>query len=268
MEETLRKILKATILIGILIFGIYQTLGANNKGPFTDAFSLANKFKFDIYEDSKTINKFPNQINHRFLALSNSGFSSSLCWLNEEEAGKTEAKAVKPPLNWGRVAGEIAVGGLSGYIAGLGFAYLAYLASGKDWRDEDAWVAAGYGGIIGLSIGSALGVCFIGTRGNETGSFIATLLGSIIGLAGPMLIFPRDWLDRIPGILILASSPVGATIAFNMSRRYKTNPGTSDALVGLRKGKLMINFPAVSLQPSSYAEGIFNLRAGLAAWEF
>ncbi|MBN2198388.1 MAG: hypothetical protein JW747_00900 [Candidatus Aminicenantes bacterium] len=266
MKESMKQILKATILIGILICGIYQTLEAKQEAPFTGDFSLANKFKVDIYEGSSPIKLFPNRNNHRLLALSNSGFSSSLFWLNEEGAGKTKAKVERPPLNWGRVAGEIAVGGLSGYIAGFGFASLAYLASGKE--GGDAWVAAGYSALIGLSIGSALGVYFIGTRGKETGSFIATLLGSIIGFAGPMLIFPRDRLDRVSVVFILASSSVGATIAFNMSRRYKTNPALSEALVGFRDGKLTINFPAVSLQPSSYAKGIFNFRASLAAVEF
>jgi hypothetical protein len=82
--------------------------------------------------------------------------------------------------------------GIVGAIAG------AYIY----WEDDNVWVI-----LVGWAIGSSVGVYLVGNVEDETGLFLATLAGSILGTP-----------------FLLVGSPISATIGFNMTRRYKSPP--------------------------------------------
>jgi len=71
--------------------------------------------------------------------------------------------------------------------------------------------------IIGLSLGSAVGVSLVGNIGDAKGSFPATLGGSFIGLLVGIATLTSGSGDWWP---LLAGPPIGATIGFNMTRGY------------------------------------------------
>lgn len=95
----------------------------------------------------------------------------------------------KPPLNAGRIIAEFMASGL-GILAGVVvFWILESIIGFPDWAQLLLLF------IIILPSG-ATPVYLVGTTGNETGSYLATLAGSLF-------------------------APIGAVIGFNITRRYK-----------------------------------------------
>ena len=109
--------------------------------------------------------------------------------LNLPDVVEKEHSDRKPPLRGGRVASELLIGTIGGFLGFLGGGIIGLFA-GISCEDE------GYGSceitddfsiytfLIGTSLGSMGGVYLIGSKGNETGSPWATLGGSILGVLG------------------------------------------------------------------------------------
>ncbi len=93
------------------------------------------------------------------------------------------------------------------------------------------------GALIGYTLGSATGVYLVGNIGDGTGSFLATLGGSILGVLGY-------------GV----GSPIGAAIGFNLTRRYKSPPASGNALINFRDGQIGLAVPTIYSQPNSFGE--------------
>jgi hypothetical protein len=126
----------------------------------------------------------------------------------------------KPPLNVGRVIAEILVGSILGGVIGTLFPGGLTLL----WLN-----------FLSGFVGGSAGIYFVGTRGNQTGSFLATWIGGILGILGAVTvstvvgfasrILLRSALQRSleSVVIIIVFLPVlGATIGFNMTRRYKS----------------------------------------------
>lgn len=96
----------------------------------------------------------------------------------------------KPPLSAGRVIGEFIASGLGIFAAWVVFGILGTFFGLSDSARFLLFVTI-------LLPSAATPVYLVGTRGNETGSYLATLAGSIF-------------------------APIGAVIGFNMTRRYKS----------------------------------------------
>ena len=143
---------------------------------------------------------------------------------------------LKPPRSMGRIAGEILAGAatayalvyLSLYVVGYG---AKFAGLGKGCMDGLAVL-----GIAGMVLppvyvlGCAIGVYFVGSRGSQTGSFLATLGGVFLGLPVMALLFfyikaAEDMMLGIEKIvlwpLVFLAAPIMATIGFNLTRRYK-----------------------------------------------
>jgi hypothetical protein len=151
---------------------------------------------------------------------------------------------------------DMGTGCIAGCIGGgaLGF---AGLMGGMIIGAEEGCYELGCGmgeGLIGLTIGhtlgSAIGVYLVGNIGNETGSFLATLGGSILGgglgltfvfLSGELLPFP-----------LLVCPPIGATIGFNLTRRYKSPPTSETALINVRDSQISLVVPTPYSQPDCF----------------
>ena len=164
--------------------------------------------------------------------------------INVEEAKQDHQK---PPRNLGRIACEILAGTATELAVALPVAYLI----GRADRFQGC-----FGGIVALGfilfivppvcgLACTFGVYLVGTRGNQTGSFLATLgcgfLGGIVMLvmlyvslilsivltldSSNVLVYGIEmivqWGFRALTLLI---PPIMATLGFNLTRRYKNTP--------------------------------------------
>ena len=167
------------------------------------------------------------------------------------------AGAEKPPLNNGRITGEILAGGTGAFALG---ALGGYIGLELDWGEDLDFLfpeSSAIGIFAGCTLGSAVGVYIVGNIGNETGSFLATLGGSIVGMLaglGSGLLDEED----LSIFTILAGPHVFATIAFNMTRRYDSPPKLATALINFKDGQMSFAAPCMQLQfarlPSGHIE--------------
>lgn len=125
------------------------------------------------------------------------------------------------------------------------------------------------GASIGYPIGSALGVYIVGDTGDETGSFVATLCGSLLGAS---LSYAAILLRILPSPLsyvsFFAVPPICACIGFNMTRRYKSSPSFGTALLNFRGGQMTLGIPRVYFQPDTFGRRALNLNVYLVSVEF
>jgi len=128
----------------------------------------------------------------------------------------------KPPLRVGNIAREILSGGACGLVGGmLGGGAGAFIET-KVFGNSGEFAGLGgaiIGGGFGIILGSTTGVCVIGTTREGTGSFWVTLLGSFVGF----LATSSNVAERGPALLFLGT-PIGGTIGFNLTRRYRHVP--------------------------------------------
>lgn len=146
------------------------------------------------------------------------------------------AQEQRPPLNPGRVTGEIFAGayaGIGGFFIGRevgeGIADLVRV------RNEDRRRRIGaVTGYVTAGFATAGMVYAIGNIGDETGDFNATALGTSVGFGAALVIArvtmgPNDGTERKMGnaarwvtINALAMLPaIGATVGFNSTRRNR-----------------------------------------------
>jgi hypothetical protein len=151
-------------------------------------------------------------------------------------AAPLEAQRARPPLNVGRVSGEL----VAGTYAGIG-GFLVGRFAGERMADllgveREATLRA-----VGLTSGALVGglatagtVYGIGSIGDETGAFSSTYLGTGVGVVAGwalsrVLLGPQERPDagmstaaRWAAANVIALLPsIGATVGFNSSRRYR-----------------------------------------------
>jgi hypothetical protein len=127
-----------------------------------------------------------------------------------------------PPLSGARVAGELLAGGALGIIVGgIGGAALGA-------RISKSFEGGLLSGMAGMTLLAPVGVYLAGNSGDETGSFGAALGGSALGLVaglGAVALASggggNAGVEVLAGVLFLAAPTIGATIGFNLSRKYK-----------------------------------------------
>lgn len=160
-----------------------------------------------------------------------------------------------PPLNMGRIAGEILGGAFGGAV-------VAYGLLNREGTKEDALGAAS-AIIMGSTIGSVLGVYLVGNLGNETGSLGKTVQGSILGLLGSMgllILIPISDNDRFLAIanplFLVMSQSIAATVGFNTGRRYKTpSAAVETGLINLNDGQMSLASPLIYMRPNPFITG-------------
>ena len=141
-----------------------------------------------------------------------------------------------PPLEPARIVGEALAGayaGIGGYFLGSwvagGIGDLLNEAS-EGTKDQITLV----GGVLGAGVGTAVSVAAIGNIGNQTGSFPVALAGTGAGVALGLLLnqiiygharLPSEgessrirWVEASLEAMLPS---IGATIAFNSTRRFK-----------------------------------------------
>ena len=189
---------------------------------------------------------------HRFLSLAFPDLSVENYLFEDNSIENLERSSEMPPP---RIVEEILGGVLGGAIVGVVGAGVGYLigAASKEGDSEDWNVlpAEGLGMAIGAGagyvLGSAVGVYQVGDNEKETGNSGAALLGSIAGsfLGG----FLTMNLGPVGGVAALLGSPIGATVGFNMTRRYKPPPPSEDGFINFKDGRMYLATPKIYLQP-------------------
>ena len=186
---------------------------------------------------------------------------------------RKEQSREKPLLSKKRIFREIlaggglgVAGGLAGGLAGLGIGYLLR-------PDEEEYIGpiVGFflGASIGYPIGSALGVYLIGDNADETGSFVATLCGSLLGTSLTCAaILLRILPSPLSYMFFFAVPPICACIGFNMTRRYKSPPASGSALLNFREGQMTLGIPTVYFQPDTFGRRAINLNVSFMNVEF
>lgn len=160
----------------------------------------------------------------------------------------------RPPLSAGRIAGEIIAGGAGG-VCGIAVGG-SILSLGQLDLDEFVPVLIGIG--IVYIAGSAYGVYEVGNIGDETGSFSAAFGGGFLGMGVGIASFCLfAYMENPIAIMVgfsvlLAAPPIGATIGFNKTRRYKSPPET--ALIDFKDGQMRLAVPTMYSQPNSFGE--------------
>ena len=153
---------------------------------------------------------------------------------------------VKPPLRSGRVIGEILAGTGVGIVGGITGYGLGRIIAGEPEYGDDIGVYLVYLGMasVGYFLGVPAGVYLVGNNGNETGSFGAAFFGNLL------------------------FGPIGATIGFNMTRRYKLPPVYENALINFSDGQMSLAVPTISFDSDRYARGSFTQRVDLVKMGF
>lgn len=143
------------------------------------------------------------------------------------EEGESKRREV-PPLEIERIFGEILVGAALGAGGGCSLGFLCTISGGMWGCIVPIFVSA--------LIGSSLGIYLIGSIGNQTGSYWATLGGSVLGMVGGLLLNDDSIYVSWVGIV------VGGVIGFNLTRRYKSSACSGKSLINFKDGKMSLGF--------------------------
>lgn len=145
----------------------------------------------------------------------------------------------RPAFDVKRAAGETITGMGAGLLAGgLGAAVFGFLGDESDGYDQDRG-ATGF--LVGCTLGSAMGVYFSGNSPSETGNLMVTLGCSVLAA----LVSQATGTEGRSLVLC----PVGATIGFNVTRRYRSLPPPSqNGLINIKEGRVCIGVPSAGLR--------------------
>jgi len=183
------------------------------------------------------------------------------------------AEGKTPQLSMKRIAGEMVAGWLGGSVGSyVSFSAMNRYAKlvGTDHECADSWQPSSaptlgfveceydvrklrsfWGWVWGIE-GTATSVYAIGTIGNETGSLGWTRGGAILGyIAGTIAgLSPGADMDNAYELIPIMACPViGATIAFNLTRRYKTPSQSGTALINIKNGQVSLSSPSIYVRP-------------------
>ena len=148
-----------------------------------------------------------------------------------------------PPVEGGRIAGEIAIGsfvGAGGAVAGALIA--ARLGSDSCSGNDDAcqWTVILLGAMPGVTLGAATGAWIVSRGRGQTSSYIAGLGGAAVGALGAYGSW-RLTADPVLRVATFIVAPaVGAAVGVTLSREYRevvieprVTASSDHALVGI-----------------------------------
>ncbi len=174
------------------------------------------------------------------------------------EASAAFSEKGKPPLRPGRMIGQVIIGGAVGGFIGMG-GVMAGVITERIVNGPCSGDWCGLGGALlgfaaGYTFGSALGVKIIGSRGNETGSFGAGIIGAVAGFWFWYFAFAGNSEDAWLANFWLWP-PVGATLFFNATRRYKKTSPPNHALLNFNENHFQFGVPSIVVRPIHSVNG-------------
>jgi uncharacterized protein YqgC (DUF456 family) len=166
----------------------------------------------------------------------------------------------KPPLDSARVIGEF----LAGIAGGAALGYLGYWAT---YQKQSGWgpnLSGAPALIVGVTLGTSIGVWAIGSIGNQTGSIGGAMIGTLLGIACSLPLYIGGGDDGPMATAIFAE--IGAVALFNGTRRYKAGRSMA-ALINYQDGKPSFNIPRISISPSHLCPGTARFSVDLVSIE-
>jgi hypothetical protein len=135
----------------------------------------------------------------------------------------------RPRLDGLRITGELFAGSATGFVGLLVAGWTGFAINQELDPCGGSFCNVG-GGIIGAEIGlvtaAPIGVYLVGSAGDQTGSFAATMLGSFAGgAAGTAIVLTgmatrQDVVIGLGAGVAIAAPLIGSVIGFNFTRRY------------------------------------------------
>jgi hypothetical protein len=153
-----------------------------------------------------------------------------------------------PPVSGGRIVGELFAGAGAAVVGAILGAGTAVAASGESGWDRLDYALAG--GVVGVALAPPVGVYLVGTAGDETGSFAATFAGSLVGGGlGFLMAVAIGGNDDSYLVSLIACPAIGATIAFNLTRKVEEPETPTSAVLSSVNGNLKLGIPSLRIQP-------------------
>jgi hypothetical protein len=249
----LKKLSKLS-LIFLLLFPVFATGKTFYVENISKIVNYENNLKLGNKKDASTIN---NVLYTEIIGYSNELNYYHLIVIDDIMKEKQYSK--RPSLNLINIGGEIFSGCLIGGVFFITSALVIVLKDLDRFLSDLSFGNSTDGAsdlevfIMGSSyiIGSTIGVNFAGNLFNEKANFLATLtggtLGMLIGLAIPHYLWEGyEPFGFIPGV------PIGATIGFNLTRRYKIPPTSEPGLINFNNSKMSFNIPNINIRPDPF----------------
>ena len=158
------------------------------------------------------------------------------------------------------------VGGLVGAGGALLGIYLGMAAECGSCNSPDGDGLEGLGGailggLIGVTVATPLGVILVGNSGDERGSVAGAFGGAALGTVAGLGALALSGSGTI-AVLALGGPAIGATIGFNMSRRYTSGAPQVGSLLRLDHG-LALGVPMPLPVTAAQGQGMsFSLASG------
>ena len=216
-----------------------------------------NDFSMGDGKDELVDSKYLGQITDTKLSLGRQGRNPYFC--RDIRFDLNSGRSSKPPLKAGKVGLEFLAGGVAG---GTGSLVLGFIGGAITSRPDEVFSGLGgmaIGGMLGILFGSSVGVQLVGSYGDETGAYWATLLGSTGGMAASLIYIAlrvredsAEWFDWA---MIYALPAAGAVLGFNLTRRYDTPPASGSALLNFEDGQIIFTVPDFCLHPNPFIPG-------------
>ena len=115
----------------------------------------------------------------------------------------------RPPITLTGI-GAKALGGIGGGVLGM---YATHELAGGYSNSESKNMLRGY---TGLALGTSLGIYIVGSMGNETGSYITTLFGTVAGYLPMWALLAYSGGES--GMAVLLAPILGGVAGFNLTR--------------------------------------------------
>ncbi len=212
-------------------------------------------------ERREKVNDYADKDYHNNLVSNIENFHSAL-FLEKSHIQYEKA----PYRKSGKIIGEILIGSIGSLGGGIAGATIGSHALGT--KDDFIDTGAIIGLIIGSGFGNAIGVYLIGTSGGETGSFLATVGGGILGTAvgiGGLFIFDNP--SMVPIVFILSQS-IGSTIAYNATAKKREESISNEAVLHFKEGKWSISNPKIQIKSHPLQPGQFIKTVNVVSLEF
>jgi hypothetical protein len=152
-----------------------------------------------------------------------------------------------PPLDGGRIIGEILLGGLSAGLGILGGGLIGVAVCADDGGEFSCLGSAIVGAYFGGAAMFGLGVYAAGQAGDQTGSLGAAMLGGMLGAGvGLGALFALEESSEVLLATFLIGGPVaGALIGFNGTRRWKSAKPAVGSLFRFDRDGVSLGIPIV-----------------------
>lgn len=152
-----------------------------------------------------------------------------------------------PPLDGGRLIGEILLGSVIGFggvlIGGFAGAGLCSDNGGDDFACLGSIVAGAY--VVG-AVGVGIGIGIAGRTGGQTGSIGAAIGGTMLGALISLLSLATDS-EQLIAVSLIGGPLAGGLIGFNLTRRWRDpSPAPIGSLLRVSGGGVSLGIPLVT----------------------